>query len=223
MYKFNYPQLIPEENPSFTCVVPAGWPLKKLPTMGGIVNYVNTLDQLTACAPIVFEFSDAELKDESSRTVYLDLQSGGSKLFAKPAKIRFQPIAESEGGKEWCVEVALLNHLFGFNAPSALIGNVYLDYAYLQAVMQKSSDYEFRYGIGDNPLDILSGITGPCEPGSAKCAFGMMFCKPENMHLAHLEQAMGVTSELVANDGLVLFGDVGVDQEETLISMLIGH
>lgn len=223
MYKFDYWQLLPEEKPLFTCVVPAEWLSKSLPTMGGCVDYVDKLDRLTSCAPVVYEFSDAEPKDESSRTLCLSILSDGRKLFAKPATIHCPQFAERDGDDDWCVEVALLNHFFAFNAPSASMGNVYLDYADFEALMQKSSDFEFKYAIGETPADILPGIMDSHARRSAKGIFGMMFCKPENMRLAYFNHAIEVMSGFDAEDGLLLFGDVGVDQEKMLISMLVGR
>jgi hypothetical protein len=88
----------------------------------------------------VFEFSE-QLQKDLSRTIYLDIYHrnatednpsvGHTKIFAVPAKIHCCAIEDHDINDDWCIEVVLLNHFFGWNALSASTGNVYFDFATL--------------------------------------------------------------------------------------------
>lgn len=219
MYQFNYQGLLPPDELFITCIVPTAWLTKNLPTMGGCVSYADGREQLTSCASMAFEFSDDGSTADSSRTIYLDIQSDGKRCFDKPVTIHCQNIKDSDVDNDWCIEVVLLNHLFGCNALSASMGNIYLDYADLIAVMQKSLDFDFKFGVGEIPSDILPGILGH----DAKSAFWMIFCNEKKMRMTYYKETMKAMHASYSEDALILLSDVAVDQEKMLISALVGR
>lgn len=233
MYQFNYQDLCPEDEPTFTCIVPAEWLQKNLPTMGGVVVYVDQRGQMNAYTDYVFEFSDEVQTDSSSRTICLDihhrkatngnnLSASHSRLFATPAKIHCTTIEEGDASNDWCVEVVLLNHFYGCNASSAITGASYLDFADIITVMSKSSEFFFGFGIGESPQDILPGILERLGTSEAKCAFGMLFGKSGAVRLAHLRE-MGDWLSSLGSDPLALISDAAVDADKMLLSVLVGR
>lgn len=233
MYQFNYQFLYPECGPIFTCIVPAEWLQKSLPTMGGVVVYVDQRGQMNAYTDYVFEFSDEVQKDSSLRTICLDihcrkttngnnLSASHSRLFATPAKIHCATIEEGNASNDWCVEVVLLNHFHGCNASSAITGASYLDFDDIITVMSMSSEFVFEFGIGDTPQDILPGILERLGTSEAKCAFGMLFGKSGAVRLTHLDEMVNGLSS-IEGDPLTIISDVGVDADKMLISVLVGR
>jgi hypothetical protein len=227
MYQFKYQTTSvfgfysPEEL-IFTCIVPAYWLSMGLPTVDDCVNYAAKREQLVSCGPIVFEFSDVTSTDETTRTIRLDIFHDGVKCFEKPIEIHCSRVAKNELGDECCIEVLLLNHLFGYNAISAWVA---VDFADFIGIMEMSSTYYFRYGIGKTPSDILPDILAPLANKDVKCEFLMIFCDHLNMSLEYLEEARialpsSSTDESIGSLGLVCA--VGVEQDEMLISVLVG-
>lgn len=230
MYQFNYQNLAPEDKPLlFTCIVPSDWLLKNLPTMGGDVTYVDKCDKMDVYTDYVFEFTDAESIDKSSRTICMSLHhlksEKGSRmpvshtnLFEMPAKIHCRAIEDHDANNDWCIEVVLLNHFFGWLALSASMGNVYFDFTFLPPFLSESSEFNFEFGIGDVPGNILPGIIERLSPREAKFAFVMMFCKPPK-RLSYFREAMNAFD--IAD--VLLFSDVAVNHDKTLISALVGR
>lgn len=229
MYQFNYQNLVPEDKPIFSCIVPTNWLSRKLPTMGGDVVYVDKQSPIETLTDCVFEFSE-QLQKGLSRTIYLDIYHRNAtednlsvehtKIFAAPAIIHCCAIEDHDVNDDWCNEVLLLNHFFGWNALTASVGNVYLDFADLISVMSKSSEFVFEFGIGETPTDILPGILDRLASIKAKCLFAMIFCKQQMMRLAYIREVSGA---LDSDDALLLLSDVAVDQEKMLISVLVGR
>jgi hypothetical protein len=227
MYQFKYQttnpyDFYPPEELIFTCIVPDNWLSKDLPTVGVCVNYTAKREQLVSCGSVVFEFSDVTSTDETARTIRLDILQDGVKCFQKPIEIHCPKVAPSELGDECCIEVLLLNHLFGCNAISAWVA---VDFADFIGIMEKSSTYYFQYGIGKTPSDILPDILEPAANRDVKCEFVMMFCDNQKMRLEYLREIMDAMSSSSTDesiDSLGLVCAVGVEQDEMLISVLVG-
>ncbi len=190
MYKLNYQFLFPSEAPIFTCIVPTAWLSKNLPTMGGDVVYVDSQSSQEIRTDYVFLFSEGGIA-EQSRTIILDIhhkkwtaETGQtaihSRLLAAPVKIHCRAIGDREINNDWCVEVLLLNHFFGSCALSALMGNQYLSYSDVFDVMQMSSEFEFEFGIGEKPSDILPEILERAMPAQYKSVFFNAVCPKWN-------------------------------------------
>lgn len=221
MYQYKYQGLQPAETPFFTCVVPAKWLQKKLPTMGGCVGYVGNREPLDVLAKdvLVYRFTDAASTTQSSRIVPVELLSDGKKLLDKPAKIHCQAIEVGSESDEWCVEVLLLNHFFGNCALTALFGNISLDHADIVTMLEMSSEFDFKYGVGETPSDILPTIL----IRDAKSCFGEIFCNQNKMRSAYLRELSTAMNQSCAEDGLSMATDIAVDQEQMLISVLSGR
>lgn len=213
MYQYLYQDLLPEGAPLFSCIVPVEWLKKKLPTMGGCVNYAANREQLSVCAGHVYSFFDVKSTDKLTRIVSLEIHDQGVKKFDIPAKI-YCPNFEEEND-EWCTEIVLLNHFFGFCIPAVN----YLDYSDVLAQLVMSSEFDFRYGIGDAPSDIFPGIL----PVDAKSAFGVIFCNREKMKFSYLDDSVEAMEQACTEDGRALITDVGVNQGQMLISVLYGR
>jgi hypothetical protein len=227
MYQFKYQatnpfDFYPPIELIFTCVVPASWLLMELPTLGGRVNYASNREHLVSCGPIVFEFNEATSTDETSRTIRVDIFQDGVKCFEKLIEIYCPNVAPSKLGDECSIEVLLLNHLFGYNATSAWVA---VDFSDFIGIMERSSTYYFQYGIGKTPSEILPDILEPLANRDVKCEFVMIFCDHLNMKLEFLREAMismnsSHTDESIDSLGIVCA--VGVEQDEMLISVLVG-
>lgn len=233
MYRFNYEYLPAEGKPVFACIVPAKWRQKNLPTMGGEIVYVGQQDRMNACTDYVFEFFDETLTESLPRTICLDIHhrktisdnaplASYSKLFATPARVQCATFNDSDESNDWCFEVVLLNHFFGSHALSALMGNIYLDFHDVLAVMSLSHEFTFEFGIGKTPQDILPGIIERLGVNDAKSAFAMLFCKSGTARLAHLDEIVGAISRL-GDDVASAISDAAVDDDRMLISILIGR
>lgn len=233
MYRFDYEYLPTEGEPAFTCIVPAEWLQKNLPTMGGEIVYVSQQDRMNACTNYVFEFSDGILAEGLPRTICLDIHhreaissnaslANYSKLFAAPVRIQCAAIKDSDESNDWCFEVVLLNHFFGSHALSALVGNIYLDFDDILAIMSLSHEFILEFGIGKTPQDILPSIIERLGANDAKSAFAMFYCKYGTARLAHLDEIMGVISQL-GDDVTLIISDAAVDDDRMLISMLVGR
>ena len=229
MYQFNYQTLLPEDKPIITCIVPQEWLSKDLPTMGGVVMYVDKSVHIMASSEFVFEFSEVCTIEKSIRTVNLDILEannkkfkaiGYKKLLDAPATIRCRAIEGQDANNDWCIEIVLLNHLFGSFALTASFGNVYLDFADLLAVLSMSSEYDFEFGIGETPQVILPGILERMDYRKKKCSFGMMFGRGSKIWISHLKEMI---RELHSLEGVVIVTDIAVDQELMLISVLAGR
>lgn len=219
MYRYKYQQTMPEEMSIFSCIVPDGWLQKALPDMDGCVNYAASRGQLSSIAKYLYRFEDIESKDKSVRIVSLEMWEDGKELFERPVRIYSPCIAAEFESDEWGIEVLLLNHLFGFCALTASIGNVYLDYSDVLAVLKMSSEFDFRYGIGDSPAAVSSEILAH----DAKSGFGMIFCDGHKMRLAYLDDLVEVMTRSCADNGMVVITDIAVEQEQMLISVLYGR
>lgn len=234
MYQFNYQHLIPEGKPFVTCIVPTDWLSRNLPTMGGSVTYADKRDPMSTYTHYVFEFTDLAQTGEPHRTICLDIhclkakKSGQmpvnyTKLFDIPVQIHCRAIDDHDANNDWCIEVVLLNHFFGSHALSASMNNIYLDYADIETVMQMSSDFNFDFEVGDKPFDILYSIKERLSTREFSSIFGMMFCNERQMKLAHIVEATKAMAEYDSEDFRLIFSDVAVDQDKTLISLLIGR
>ena len=231
MFKFEYqglwaqvfpiPPIPVEELPIFTCIVPTDWLSMELPTVGGCVNYANNREQLVSCGPVVFEFSDVASTDKTSRTISLDVFERGVKCFERPVVIRCTNVERNDPGDKCCIEVVLLNHLFGYNAPSALVG---IDFNDLKELMARSSTYELKYGIGKTPTDIMPDIYKSIDGKDVICEFVMIFCDSRTMRLEYLsETGDAMICSSPTSDSLGIVGQAGIDQSEMLISALVGY
>lgn len=231
MYKFNYQFLASAEAPIFTCIVPTEWLAKNLPIMGGDVAYVDSLNQQTMLTDYIFEFSEVDA-EKQYRTIILNVrhkkwaaESGRANihtnLLAAPVTIHCRVGVEREENADvGCVEL-LLNHLFGSCALSASVGNQYLDFADVFTVLQMSSEFDFEFGIGDTPTDIIPGILQRVTlAGYNKSVFLMLFGRAGKVRVTHLDEAMQVFS---SDDVTLLMSDVAVDQDKMLLSVLIGR
>ncbi len=222
MYKFNYQLQPTPQKTDFNCIVPEDWLSKKLPNLGGWINYVNKHEQLNPFTSIIFEFRDAPVTDASSRTIYMDVSSDGIKLFDKPATIHCRNIDEQDWDAESCIEAVLLNHFFGCNELTRGAGNISLDIGDVINMMLTSSNYEFKYGIGDTPLDILPEIFDPSACHDVKCAFAVLFCNNQKMRFNYLDEVINPLSAMDSEDAFVLISDVAIEQDKMLISILTG-
>jgi len=230
MYKFNYQFLVPGDDPFFTCIVPTEWLSKNLPTMGGDVAYVSPQSQQEIRTDYIFEVSEGDAASQS-RTIILEIHhkewtaetgqaATHTRLLAEPVTIHCRAIGDSEVNNDWCVEVLLLNHFFGSCALSASMGNHYLDYADVYTVMQMSPEFDFEFGIGAMPADILPGILERVMPTGYKSAFLMLSGKSGKVGLAHLDE---LAQAFDSDEASLLFSDVAVDQDKMLISVLLGR
>jgi hypothetical protein len=230
MYKFEYQGSRSQESlshgqefPIFTCIVPADWLSMELPTVGGCVNYANNREKLVSSGPVVFEFSDVVSTDETSRTISLDIFHSGVKYFERPVAIRCPNVERNDSGEKCFIEVLLLNQLFGYNAPSVLVDVDFQDFI---AIMAQSSTYDFKYGIGETPSDILPKIIKTIDGKDVKCEFVMIFCDDQKMSLEYLQEIMDAMPSSKTDESLDLQGivcAVGVAQSAMLISALVGY
>ncbi len=222
MYKFNYQSLPFQSKTDVICIVPDDWLLKKLPNFGGWINYVNGQEQMDSVGLFVFVYCDAPVSDGLSRTIYLDVFSNGKKLFDKPATIHCCNIDEQDRDAEWCIEVLLLNHFFGCNELTRGAGNISLDIWDVINMMLTSSNYQFKFGIGDTPLDIIPEIFDPSACHDVKCAFAVLFCDNQKMRFNYLDEVINPLSAMDSEDAFVLFSDVAIEQDKMLVSILTG-
>lgn len=228
MYQFNYQGIIPADKPLITCVVPAGWRAKNLPTMGGKVAYVDKTGSMERCADYVFEFSELS-QASSQRTICLDIHhrdmrddsssSAHVRIWKAPAKIYCRHIDVNDANNDWCIEVLLLNHFFG---SCALTGAAPLDLSDIKVTVGFSNEFNFEFGIGETLSDALSDIPEHAAFMDASSAFIMMFCRAEKMRVDSCYQTMDSVMAFYSN-ATCIFGDVDVDQDKMLISVLVGH
>lgn len=228
MCQFNYQFLDPEVTPFITCVVPSTWLSENLPTMGGGVIYVDQLSQ-EVHTHYIFEFSEvASLK--GLRTIILDIRHKKWKLISRsygdhkklsdsPIKIYSSNAGEKDGDIDSFINV-LLNHLVGSLAMSAITGSQYLDFADVDTVFQMSSEFDFVFGLGDQPSDILPAMFERTLPSKHKCAFLKLFARQGNLRVSHLNDAIGAFDP---TESMILVSDVAVDQDKMLISALLGR
>jgi len=230
MYQFNYQFLDPGEVPIFTCIVPTAWLSKNLPIMGGDVAYIDQQSSQEILTDYIFLFSDGVVA-EGTQTIMLDIHhkkwtagighaATHSKLLDAPVTIHCRTIEEHAVNRDWCVEVILLNHFFGSCALSASMGNNYLDYGDVFTVIQMSSVFDFEFGRGDSPTDIIPTIQQCVQPTRYKSVFLMLCGKSGKVRMAHLDEAV---KALDYNEATTLITDVAVDQDKMLISVLLGR
>lgn len=229
MYQFNYHQCSDEDRT--TCIVPARWLEKPLPTMGGAIVYTDN-NQKKMLAGRVFEFFELELdglvSTVSLETYYLkenaDQQMPPTRdnYIDKPVKIHYRAADNHEAETDFSMEVVLLNHFFGaWNAESSW-GNYFFDYADLMNMLPMSSEFIFEFGIGDTPADILPGIFERLSYNEAKCAFLMLYSDCQRFRLAYIDDTINAFSTSFEGAKL-LFGNAAVNQDKMLISALVGR
>jgi len=228
MYQFNYQYLTPEDKPFVTCIVPEGWLSRNLPTMGGSVVYVDKRDPIRTCTYYVFEFTEKDQTSESFRLIGLNIDTmkngvSYAKLFDKPASIHCHAFDGHDANNDWCIEVVLLNHLFGSHALSASMQNTYLDYSDVLHIMQMSSEFNFEFGIGNVPADIILGLSNCLSNCKAKSTFVMLFCKQQMFRLAYIDEIVDQFDSVDSVDSSFLIADIAVDQDKILISVLAGR
>lgn len=221
MYQFKYQTInpfgfYPPVELIFTCIVPTSWLAMDLPVMDGCVNYTNNRESLVSCGPVVFEFCEMTSTDETLRTIQLNILEEGVKCLERPVLIHCSNIAQGELGDECCIEVVLLNHLFGYNATSALVA---IDFDDFKAIMKGSSDFDFKFAIGETPSDILPGTLDH----DAKSAFWMIFSNNIENRMAYYKETLKAMKISYSEEALLMLGDVEVDQEKMLISALVGR
>ena len=161
--------------------------------------------------------------DKTSRKISLDVFERGVKCFEKPVVIRCPNVERNDSGDKCCIEVVLLNHLFGYNAPSVWVD---IDFQDFMATLARSSTYDFKYGIGETPSDILPKIIKTIDGKDVKCEFVMIFCDDQKMSLEYLQEIMDAMPSSKTDETLDLQGIVcaaGVAQREMLISALVGY
>lgn len=231
MYQFNYQYLIPEDKPFVTCIVPMDWLSRNLPTMGGSVTYADKRDPMSTYTYYVFEFTDMARIGEPHRTICLDIHClkakegdqipvNYTKLFDIPAQIHCRAFDGHDANNDWCIEVVLLNHFFGSHALSASMQNTYLDYGDVLHIMQMSSEFNFEFGIGNVPADIIHGLSNCLSTCEAKSTFVMLFCKQQMFRLAYIDE---IVDQFDSVDSPFIIADIAVDQDKILISVLAGR
>jgi hypothetical protein len=217
MYQFKYQADVFEipgvELPIFTCIVPANWHSLDLPTHGGRVSYYSSGEQPAVCGYALFEFSEIASSDKSLRKFSLDILSDGDKCFENPIVIHAQNSAQCE--------VVLLNHFLGFVSPSAWVA---VDIADLISLLKMSSTYYFKYGVGSSPADILPDLFGTETYRDVRCEYLMVFGDNQHLTLEHLHEAMTAMASRDADkgDGICMACMAGVEQDEMLISTVVG-
>lgn len=221
MYQFKYQTInpygfYPPVELTFTCIVPTSWLAMDLPVMDGCVSYTNNRESLVSCGPVVFEFCEMTSTDETLRTIQLNILKEGVKCLERPALIHCSNIAQGELGDECCIEVVLLNHLFGYNATSALVA---IDFDDFLAIMKRSSDFDFKFAIGETPSDILPSILDL----DAKSAFWTIFGNSKEIRMTCYRGTLKAMKTSYSEEALLLLGDVEVDHEMMLISALVGR
>lgn len=219
MYRYKYQHLLPEDVPIFACIVPAAWLERKLPDMGGCVCYAASRESMSTIPQFTYRFADIESRDKSMRVISMEIWEDEKELFERPVRVYCPGIPAEFESDEWSPEVLLLNHLFGFCALTASMGNVYLDYSDVLTMLRMSEEFDFRYGIGESPVAIASEIL----VHDAKSGFGMIFCDEQKMRLAYLGELQDVLARSCVEDGAVLMTDIAVDQKKMLVSVLYGH
>lgn len=217
MYQFKYQTINPFDfyppvELMFTCTVPINWLSLDLPTMGGCVNYTSKQEQLAVSGPVLCEFDEIESSGNMLRTFSLDILLEGEKCFEKPIVIHVPNSVQ--------IEVVLMNLLFGFSATSAWVA---VDFADFIALLKRSSTYYLKYGIGKSVSDILPDILEPLVNENVKCEFLMIFGDNNNLRLEHLQEAMDAMTSSSADDCLGMVCAAGVEQDEMLISILVGR
>lgn len=216
MYQFKYQAINPFDfyppiELTFTCIVPANWLSLDLPTMSGCVNYTDCLANIAPCGVVVFEFCEQGSSDEMLRIFSLDIVHDGEKFFETPIVIHVPNSVQSE--------VLMLNHLFGFNAISAWVA---VDFSDLKTLLKASSTYYLSYGVGKSPAEILPNILQPVADGDVKSKFLMIFGDNKNMRLEYLDKAMDAMTSSSTDECLGMVCAAGVEQDEMLISILVG-
>lgn len=216
MYQFKYEvsnpyDFYPPTDLLFTCIVPANWLSLDLPTVSGGVNYSDNLGNLVSCGSFVFEFCERSSSDEIWRAFSLDILRDGEKHFDTPIVIHVPRSMQSE--------VLLLNHLFGFCADSSLVG---IDFGDVLELLKKGSTYYLRYGVGKSPADILPNILDAAA-GDVKCEFLMIFDGSQKFRLEYLDEALAAMASGSSDESMVLIGAAFVEQDEMLISVLVGR
>jgi hypothetical protein len=219
MYQFKYQADVFEipgvELPIFICIVPASWLSLDLPTIGGRVNYFSSVEQPTVCGDALFEFCEIGSSDNTLRKFSLDIRCEWDECFEKPIVIHAQNSAQCE--------VVLLNHILGFVSPSAWVA---VDIADLISLLKMSSTYYFKFGVGATPTDIFLDLVEPGTYRNIRCQYWMLFGDNQNMTLEHLHEVM-LAMEATAfkhedGDSLMIACMAGVEQDEMLISTLVG-
>lgn len=226
-FQFSYQHVVPTDTPRFTCVVPTSWLCKKLPEMGGAVNYTDRRDAGRARTDYLVEFIDPVM-DGSLASISLDIHRWGdeqgeySSCFEAPVKIHCGSAIHSDTSIEGGVEAVLLHHLFGHQALTASMGNVNLDMADIIATLSLSRKFEFALAAGETPAEIMpklqDGIGLRFEKSGS--SFLMLFCNDNNIRLEYLS-ALG--DAFKGGDSSYICTDVAVEQDMMLISALIGH
>lgn len=217
MYQFKYEvsnpfDFYPPTELCFTCIVPANWLSLNLPTMSGGVNYSDNLGNLVSCGSFVFEFCERSSSDSMWRTFSLDILRDGEKHFDVPIAIHVPSSIQSE--------VLLLNHLFGFYADSSFVA---VDFGDLLELLKKGSTYYLRYGAGKSPADILPNILQSAGDGNVKCEFLMIFDGSQRFRLEYIDEAVDAMSSGGSDESMLLIGAAFVEQDEMLISALVGY
>lgn len=221
MYQFKYTAnnpfgFYPPIELIFTCIVPANWLSKDLPVMGGCVSYTSNHQSLDSSGPVVFEFEEMIATDETVRTIQLDIIHKGVKCFEKPVLIHCSNIAQDQSDDECSIEVVLLNHLLGYSAMSALVA---IDFEDFMAIMKRSSEFNFKFGLGETPSDILPGILAQ----DARSAFGMIFGNNQEKRMAYYNETLKAMETIYSEETLLLLVEVEIDEEKMLISTLVGQ
>lgn len=234
MYQFKYSPFgfaQPEEW-IITCIVPTNWLSLDLPTMNGVVNYSDKLGnlvscesndelnyysdflgKLVSCESVVFDFCERSSSDKMWRAFSLDILRDGGKHFDTPIVIHVPRSMQSE--------VLLLNHLFGFCAESSFVGLCFADFL---ALLKESSTYYLEYGVGKSPADILPNILQSARDGDVKCGFITIFVDDfQEFRLESLDEAWAAMSSGSSDESMWLIGAAVVEQDEMLISVLVGR
>lgn len=225
MFKFKYQtenpyDFYPPKELAFTCFVPAGWLSMDLPTVQGCVNYATHREELVECGPNILEFSEVTSSDAESKIISLDIFNKGTRCFEKPAVINCSNVVRSELGVDVRIELALLNHLMGWSAISSWFS---VDMDDFIEVMKSSTTYDFRYGIGKTPSYILPALLDREIDKEVRSEFFMIFGANQKMRLKDLEGAVDEMFASSAEDSLKLVGAAGVEEDEMLISVLLGR
>lgn len=224
MYQYDFAEIISEELPMFTCVVPTEWLAKKLPTMGGNIIYIDKLEPSLLQTSFVFEFthptSDSTLPWSICLALFSIKDGVLNRRLENPIKISCD-VAIVSPTADWCIEVALLCHFFGTSALSAILDNQYLDFSDVLLILATSTEFDFLFCVGDIPSDMMATMLARTDIKKIKSAFPMLFCHRKQIRRQFLEDLVAPFDEEC--DALILISDVAVNQEKKLISALIGR
>ncbi|MDD4930191.1 MAG: hypothetical protein PHP85_13065 [Gallionella sp.] len=223
-YQFNYQKLVQLDTPHVTCLVPSDWLSKNLPTMGGAVIYLDERRNEDAITDYLFEFSEYP-QEQSLRIIHMKIytkkllgsnsDAGYTGLPDLSIKIHCQ-IAD-DAGSDWHSEVILLNHLFCLYALSAFKNYFYIGIYELVTFLTGYAELSFKFGIGDSPAQILSGMTDETMLRDSILAFVVIFSN-ENMRITYLEELAVLKGE----ETFLIITDALVNQDRMAISLLTG-